>query len=137
MGATAVKCFVARGTGSTLPAVSTDKKSTNSPTLQEIVVSRLRAIPDGEITATATRAGIGLHQLLRYRRGENADIRLSTLEKLCRALGEPPSKVLEAAKVNARAKATVDPRVVRSVVKQLLVVAAAAEKLERELPPED
>lgn len=74
----------------TLPSVSEPK----SAAFQAALVARLRAIPDGQVTATAKRAGVPLTQLLRLRRGENTDVRLSTLERLARGLGELPGLVL-------------------------------------------
>lgn len=54
--------------------------------LEAALVERLRAIPDGQITKTAARAGLPLRHLVRLRKGENVDVRLSTLERVAKGL---------------------------------------------------
>lgn len=54
--------------------------------LQAELVTHLQRIPEGDISETARRAGISVRQLLRIRAGE-ADIRLSTLQRLADAMG--------------------------------------------------
>jgi DNA-binding Xre family transcriptional regulator len=55
---------------------------------------RLRAIPDGQVRATAREAGISLSQMARLRSGEGLNITLKTLTGLADALGETPHSLL-------------------------------------------
>jgi len=57
------------------------------------VVARLRAIPDGEISDTARRAGLSLRALMRIREG-HGDVKLSTLVAIARALEVHPAQLL-------------------------------------------
>lgn len=58
------------------------------------LIDRLAALPDGDVAPVARRAGMAERALRRLRRGENADVRLSTLERLSLALGESASELL-------------------------------------------
>jgi len=66
-------------------------------------VIRLRAIPEGKITATARRLAAlrgsddfeaARRALLRIRAGTNTNVRLDTLEEIAKALGEDPLEIL-------------------------------------------
>jgi transcriptional regulator with XRE-family HTH domain len=61
----------------------------------ERLVARLQAIPEGEIAATARRAGMNPRHLRRLREGKNADVQLSTLERLAVGLREPLGWVID------------------------------------------
>jgi transcriptional regulator with XRE-family HTH domain len=63
------------------------------PTIRNALVTRLRAIPDGEISDTARRAGLSLRALMRIREG-HGDVKLSTLVALARALEVHPAQLL-------------------------------------------
>lgn len=65
------------------------------------------AIPDGEVSETARAAGLALTQLLRLRRGENLDIKISTLVRLAQAMGKSADELLglESPPPNAGAEA--------------------------------
>jgi hypothetical protein len=76
-----VKGFTAKKMSATMTGVS------RSP--QNALLERLKAIPDGEVTSTAKRAGLPLRHLMRLRAGQSLDVRMSTLEKLAKGLGEP------------------------------------------------
>ncbi len=97
------------------------------------LVERLKAIPDGEVAATARRAEIGYRQLMKLRAGKNADIRLSTLEKLARGmrttmadlLGENP----QAPRQVDRAITAREARSLERVRRAAATLAEAAEDL--------
>jgi len=63
-----------------------------SPT--EALRAALLSIPDGQVTETANAAGLALSQLLRMRRGENLDIKISTLTRLAQAMGRTTDELL-------------------------------------------
>ena len=69
-------------------------ESTKNQAPTEALRAALRAIPDGQMTATSNRAGISLTQLLRLRRGERLDVRISTLARLARAMGKSADELL-------------------------------------------
>jgi transcriptional regulator with XRE-family HTH domain len=110
-------------------------------------VARLKAIPDGQIAETARRAGMKDTQLMRLRRGENTDIKLSTLERLARGLQTPVSQLLTDLETNSgvtvvsesREEYRVDRRLTRAharAVKKLREVAEILEKSASTLPDE-
>lgn len=51
----------------------------------EALFAAVRAIPEGQVTATARRAGIKDTQLSRLRQGKKLNIQIETLAKLARA----------------------------------------------------
>ena len=108
-------------------------RTMNTPA-QTALHDRLRAIPAGQVSATARAAEIALRQLNRLREGKNLDVRLSTLEKLATALGQaivigPGAEMIAAATTErAPADAVLDARTKRRLRRQLEAVAAAAEK---------
>jgi DNA-binding Xre family transcriptional regulator len=65
--------------------------------LERALVARLKAIPKGEIAAAAQAAGLDLGQIMRLRRGEHTDIRISTLDRLATGLGESVHNMLASA----------------------------------------
>lgn len=66
------------------------------------LVARLQEIAEGEVAATARRAGISRRQLVRIRGGD-ANVTLETLERLAAALGEHPLELLGGAVPRRRA----------------------------------
>jgi transcriptional regulator with XRE-family HTH domain len=104
----------------------------------DALLARVTAIPEGDVAATARRAGIPHRHLTRLRQGISPDVRLSTLEKLSQGLGEPISALIgEKEWKPPPEKPSVDPRVVRRLLTRLAAVADAARKVAEELPPED
>lgn len=73
------------------------------------LVARLQKIPEGEVAATARRAGISRRQLVRIRAGD-ANVTLQTLERLAGALGEHPLELLGGAAVPRRRAAPIGHR---------------------------
>jgi len=61
--------------------------ATQRPPATARLLARLKAIPEGEVAATARRAGLAHRHLSRLRAGGNLDVQLSTLEKLAQGLG--------------------------------------------------
>lgn len=84
------------------------------------------AIPDGEVSETARAAGLALTQLLRLRRGENLDIKISTLARLAQAMGKTADELLglQEPPQNAAAEA--------ALKKMAQMVADRRKRLERE-----
>lgn len=103
------------------------------------LIERLRQIPEGTIASTARRAKMEPTALSRLRRGENADIRLSTLGRISEALGEPIGQMLgeSPAKPGQLAYDPVPQRLVKRAQKQLLAAADAIERLAARFPDED
>jgi len=54
----------------------------------------LELIPDGEVQKTATRAGVALESLMRWRNGTEGNPQLATIEKLATALDVPGPSLL-------------------------------------------
>lgn len=63
-----------------------------SPT--QALHAAVSAIPDGDVSETARRADLALTQILRLRRGENLDIKISTLARLAQAMGRSTDELL-------------------------------------------
>lgn len=98
----------------------------------ENLVSRLRMIPDGEVAATARRAGVAYRQLMKLRAGQNADIRISTLEKLAQGIGTSMADLLgdDPAAAQRQPRISSDwARRVERLAYEASSLAAAAEKL--------
>lgn len=119
----------------TLPAVSDDGRS---PGIQGVLVQRLREIPDGQITSAAKRGGLELTQILRLRRGENTDVRLSTLERLAKGLGVTAASLIahESLKVEPPPQQSrgVDPRLVLRLIKRSRAFVADVQRFAEALP---
>jgi transcriptional regulator with XRE-family HTH domain len=54
----------------------------------------MKAIPDGRVAEVARAAGFGASQLSRYRAGKHADVQISSLERIARALHKPMGELL-------------------------------------------
>lgn len=63
-------------------------------TLQELLLDRLRAIPEGAVAQTARAAGMPVRHIVRLRQGKSLDIRLSTLERIAAGVGITPAELL-------------------------------------------
>lgn len=137
-----VKSFLGEGRCN-LTTVSGDQGSEHKPpNLQDVLVARLKAIPDGKISETARRAGMAPEALLRIRRGESTDVKLSTLERIAHGLGESPIVLLGGADRGPAPTAppqaaAIDPKVVRRVIRKLRGAFDEVEKLALTLPDED
>lgn len=110
-------------------------------TVQMQLVERLKEIPDGEISATARRSGLALQQLLKLRRGENTDIRLSTLVKIARGLGVTPASLISDPRPLPKRpiSAPINPRMVRGLIKKTRRFVEDVQRFVETLPdePED
>lgn len=65
-----------------------------SKTLQELLLERLKAIPEGAVAHTARAAGLPVRHIVRLRQGKSLDVRLSTLERLAAGLGVTAAELL-------------------------------------------
>ena len=106
-----------------------------SPT--EALRSALLAIPDGQITRTATAAGLAVSQVLRLRRGLNLDIKISTLARLAQAMNvsadellglEPPDPI--------RARDAAERALSADAERKLARMAKLSQQMLALLPPE-
>ena len=129
---------------STLTAVSHTPDGKGQGWLQANLVKRLRSIPDGQVSETARRADMPLTQLLRLRRGESPDVKLSTLSRLARGLGIPPTELLADLEAGETYEHVDRPglppktaRAVRALVKKTRELADVAERVVAELPDDE
>lgn len=86
-----------------------------SPT--EALLRAVRDIPEGQVTATAARAGIKVTQLSRLRRGEQLNIQIETLAKLAYGMRKSADELIGLAQP--------DPR---EAIEAVVRVSADAEK---------
>lgn len=63
-------------------------------TATEALYAAVRAVPEGQVTATAKRAGIKDTQFSRLRQGKNLNIGITTLAKLARAMGKSADELI-------------------------------------------
>lgn len=104
----------------------------------DALLARVKAIPEGDVAATARRAGMPHRHLTRLRQGLSPDVRLSTLEKLAHGLGEPISALIGEKDWKPPApKPSIDPRVVRQLLRRLAAVADASRKVAEQLPADE
>ena len=116
-----------------LPAMSEAK------TALDRLVTRLKEIPDGEISATARRAGLPARHVRRLRGGKSPDVRLSTLEKLAIGLREPLGWVIDdgPAPTTPAAPKPLDARPIRRLLRAVEKLGADALAVAALLPPDE
>lgn len=115
--------------------------------VHEALRARVNAIPEGQVSQTARDAGLDLTQLLRLKRGEALDVKLSTLSRLASALGEPIGQALgETGEATPARGAILNPKVASRIARnlaeatrRLALVSADVQRLfeERKREPED
>jgi hypothetical protein len=103
------------------------------------LIQRLKAIPEGEISATARRAGLPGRHLRRLREGRSPDVRLSTLVKLAAGLREPLGWVIDDGVPPAPTmpEKKLDLRVVRKLLRDVEKLSADAKTVAVLLPDEE